>query len=240
LRQRVFAHVRNVKQRLLLEPSEVVGRCTVILCGHLLLHRKLFNDSLTRTAGVSVVRCSESLEEVFRVRHQTKAVFVARQNFLEQLSPATVLQITDFGRAGRVLAILDSNTVDPISATKMLRLGCHGVLPNQFPSKLFSRAVMAILRGEFWAPHAVVSDLLSDLLRAASLKADSGLTQQELRILDLSSQGYKNAAIADVLFISLETVRWHKRRLNRKLRDNPERRRSQTRASSQPHELAAG
>lgn len=230
-----------MKQGLLLEPSEVVGRCTVVLCGHLLLHRKLFNDVVTRTAGVAVVRCSESLQEIFRIHHQTNmSVFVARQSFLEQLSAATVLQITDFGRTARVLAILDSNTVDATSATKMLRLGCHGVLPHHFPSKLFSRAVMAILRGELWAPHAVVSELLSDLLRAASLKADTGLTQQELRILDLSSQGYKNAAIADALFISLETVRWHKRRLNRKLRGNAQPRYPQTKASSPPKELAAG
>lgn len=230
-----------MKQALLLEPSEVVGQCVVVLCGHLLPHRKLFTDSVGRAAGITPIRCSENVEEAFSLRRQSNvSVFVARQGFLEQLPSATILQITSFGKGSHILAVLESNTVDATSATKMLRLGCRGVLPRRFSSKLFSRAVLAILRGEFWAPHAVVSELLSDLLRAASLKNESGLTPQEARILELSSKGYKNSAIADALFISLETVRWHKRRLNRKLHGPNPIRHPQMKAAPPSQELAAG
>jgi len=117
-----------------------------------------------------------------------------------------------------VLAILDSATLEKTPTVKMLQIGCSGVLPCRFTPRIFRRAVLAILKGELWAPRCVVSELLSNLLRAASLKAENGLTPREFRILELILQGYSNPAIARELFISLETVRWHRRRLNRKLR----------------------
>jgi DNA-binding NarL/FixJ family response regulator len=229
-----------VKQGLLLERSESVGQCAVAVCGHILPHRRLFSDSTARCAGLTIIRCSENLGEILSLRDRTNvSVLVARQSFLEQLPGTTIMHITGFGKGGHVVAVLDSNPVESTSVAKMLRLGCHGVLPRQFSSKLFSRAVSAILRGEIWAPQAVISELLSDLLRAASLKTENGLTPQEVRILELSSQGYKNSAIADTLFISLETVRWHKRRLNRKLRESnvPH---YPAAASAPAQELAAG
>jgi DNA-binding NarL/FixJ family response regulator len=230
-----------VKQGLLLEPSEAVSQHALVLWGQLLAHRKLFSESVAKAAGLNIIRCSENLEEALSLRHRVNvSLYVARQSFLEQLPGSTVMQLTDFGTGSHVMAILEGNTIESTSATKMLRLGCHGVLPRQFSSKLFSRAVLAVLRGQLWAPHAVVSDLMSDLLRAASLKSENGLTPQEVRILELSSQGYTNSAIADTLFISLETVRWHKRRLNRKLRSSSLAHHPPLKASSPPRELAAG
>ena len=88
------------------------------------------------------------------------------------------------------------------------------------PSEKLADKLYALRIETNWhgAPPVVVSELLAELLRAASLKTDNGLTPQEARIQELTSKGYKNSAIAEALFISLETVRWHKRRLNRKLR----------------------
>jgi LuxR family maltose regulon positive regulatory protein len=48
-------------------------------------------------------------------------------------------------------------------------------------------------------------------------KGQNALTPQEQRILELSAEGHKNSAIAITLSISPETVRWHKRRLYRKI-----------------------
>jgi DNA-binding NarL/FixJ family response regulator len=172
-----------------------------------------------RGSGLEVIRCAENHEEVIGLLHVAKVLlFVARQSFIEQLSNSVVFQITNFGKGTHILAVLESDSIEDASAGKMLRLGCRGVLPRRFSSKLFERAVLALIRGEIWAPPRVVSELLSDLLKAATFQMQYDLTPQETRILELSSQGYKNSSIAEVLFISLETVRWHKRRLNKKLR----------------------
>jgi DNA-binding NarL/FixJ family response regulator len=227
-----------LKKGLLLEPTEVWRNNAVLLCGNLLPHRKLLNSTIARGYGLTLLRCSETPDEVTALLHQGNvSVIVARQSFIEQLSDSSVLQITNFGKGSHILAVLECDSDEQLSTSKMLRLGCRGVLPHQLSSKLFSRAVSAVLRGEIWAPHRIVSELLSDLLRAATLKARNGLTPQEERILELSSQGYKNSAIADTLFISLETVRWHKRRINRKIQGTSQPR-SPQKAASPPRELA--
>jgi DNA-binding NarL/FixJ family response regulator len=191
---------------------------TIVLCGDVLPSRKLTRDSASRLGNVTLVHCSEEPEQLFSLcRRLNVAVFVAFQSFIEQLSSSDLMQLAyETGTFG--LAILDGETVDWGRAGKMLRIGCRGVLPGRFSSTLFTRAVSAMMRGEFWAPRIVISALLSDLMKSSYLRSETGLTPQEARILELASQGYKNSAIAETLFISTETVRWHKRRLNRKLR----------------------
>lgn len=228
-----------MKNVLLPELADFVRQHTVVICGDVLPHRDLLSDPVSRAAGLKLIRCSEDREETFSLRQQLNAsLFVARQAFIEQLPSAAFMQLTNYGRGNYILAILDSDTLETSVASKMLRLGCRGVLPRQFSSKLLRRAVLAVLKGELWAPSTVVAELLSDLLRTASLKTDNGLTPQEARILELTWQGYKNSAIAEALFISLETVRWHKRRLNRKLR-GPNRY-PQAKVTPPSQELAAG
>jgi DNA-binding NarL/FixJ family response regulator len=207
-----------VKNGLLPEPADSARPSVVVLCGDVFLHRKLLRDSVSGAAGLTLIRCADDRQQLFALcRRLNVSVFVAKQAFIEQLTSAELVELTNYGRSCYVLAILDSDCLET-SAGKMLRLGCRGVLPRRFSSKLFRRAVLAVRRGELWAPQMVVSELLSELLRAASAKTENGLTPQEARILELTSKGYKNSAIAEALFISLETVRWHKRRLNRKLR----------------------
>ena len=208
-----------MKKGQLLEAPDVATKRVVVLCGDITLHRRFFSDSASKATGITLVRCDENVEKTFPLLLQSNAsLLVARQTFIEQLPGDSVLQIGKFGKGIHVLAILESEMPEAESSSNLLRLGCRGVLPHRFSSKILRRAVLAILRGEIWAPRFLVSELVSDLLRAASLKSERGLTPQETRILELSSQGLTNSAIADALFISLGTVRWHKRRLNRKLR----------------------
>ena len=238
LAQQATCHGRNVK---LLEPTEYVSQRTVLLCGDVLLHRRLLGDSASKAAGLTFIRCPEDREQAFSICQQLNvSLVVARQTFIEQLPSAAFRQLTNYGKGSSVLAIMESDILDRTSAARLLRFGCRGVLPRRFSSTILNRAVLAILKGQLWAPNVVLSGLLSDLLRAASLRLENGLTPQEARILELSLQGYKNSAIAEALFISLETVRWHRRRLNRKLRASNQPRYPQAKAVPLDREKAVG
>jgi DNA-binding NarL/FixJ family response regulator len=211
---------RFVKTALLPELPASERQRTVILCGD--IHRSPLSDSFCKAQRLMCLRCPEEWEQVLSLcRRLSASLVVARQAFLEQLLGSEIAELTNFGRGSCIVAILNSDTVDVASATKLLRLGCRGVLQRPFSSKVLAKAVLAILQGELWAPRAVVAELLSDLLRENSAKVERGLTPQEARILELASQGLKNSAIGEALFISPATVRWHKRRLNRKLRTSP-------------------
>jgi DNA-binding NarL/FixJ family response regulator len=230
-----------LKKSLLPESSEYVSQRTVLLCGDVLLHRRLLGGTASRFAGFTFIRCSEDRDQLFSLCQQLNvSLCIARQAFIEQLPSAAFRQLTNYGKGCPVLAILESDTLERKSAARMLRLGCRGVLPRRFTSTILKRAVVAILQGQLWAPSVVLSDLLSDLLRATSMRLENGLTPQEARILELSLQGHKNPAIAEALFISLETVRWHRRRLNRKLRASNPPRYPQTKAAPPDREKAAG
>ena len=189
----------------------------VVLCGDILPHRKPFIDSLSGAVGLTLVRCSEDHEGVFAVCQRLNAsLLITRQEFIQELEKADLLRLTKQGNGTHILVILEDESLK--ASTEMLRLGCRGVLPPTFSPKLLRRAVLAVLDGELWAPRRAVSGLLLELLKGnSSGKNENILTPQEQRILELSVQGYKNAAIASALFISTETVRWHKRRLYRKI-----------------------
>jgi DNA-binding NarL/FixJ family response regulator len=230
-----------VKNGLLPDLSESDIQRTLVVCGDIASHRRLFNESDSKPTSPRIIRCFEDRETVLSILQQSRAaILVAHEAFISQLPVTAVLQLTNFGKGCNILVVLESEIMDRESVVKVLKLGCRGVLPRGFSSKLFKRAVLAILDGEIWAPKRILTELLCDLLRAASLKAENGLTPQEARILELSLQGYKNSAIADALFISLETVRWHKRRLNQKLRGQKDARYPQSKAEAATPQVAAG
>lgn len=221
-------------------PSALESQDVVVLCGNILPDQKLVAEPGSKLTNLSVVGCTEDHAAVFSLLRQRRAsLFVARQAFIEGLVEGNFAEMRCLFKGVPILVVLESDKLESPSSLRLLRLGCRGILPREFTPKLASRAVLAVLQGELWAPRRLISELLTELLPASSLKAESGLTPQEARIQELSSQGYKNADIADALFISIETVRWHKRRLNRKLRAS-ESRYPHTQVSALPRRTASG
>lgn len=214
-----------------------MGQHLIVLCGDAVSHRKPFSDSFSTSLGLTVVRCSGERENVLSICKRLNAsLLVAKEAFIQLMTSSDFLSLDSGGT--HVLAILASDNLD--ESSKMLRLGCRGVLPLRFSLKLLQCSVQAVLEGEVSAPPRAVAGLLSELLRGVSTGGDKRLTPQERRILEFSAQGYKNSAIASALSISQETVRWHKRRLHRKLGGAGTRRYPQTQLDSARSDAAAG
>lgn len=106
-----------------------------------------------------------------------------------------------------VVVVAHSAKIPPI---ELLQLGCSGVLRVDAAPNELRRAVQAVLAGELWFSRKVVSNALRTLLLT------NRLTPRELQIANLIAQGFNNQQIADTLFISRETVRWHVRTINAK------------------------
>ena len=190
---------------------------TVVVCGDLFGHRQIFNSSFSKSVGLTVVQCLEDRELLLSICQRVEpSIIIVRQALLDQLKRPEFLKLTDYGRGPHLLVIVVEDD-DAKESARMLRLGCHGVLAERRSSKIVRRAVSAVLGGELWAPRRLISTVFSELLRVAFNKDANGLTPQEHRILELAEQGLQNSAIATALFISTETVRWHKRRLYRKI-----------------------
>jgi DNA-binding NarL/FixJ family response regulator len=210
---RILSHAENRERNGLREPLNSGPQYAIFTCGDVLPQGKSSLNLFAAAPELTLTALVEDDSVLSICQKLNPSVLVARQAFIEKLPRADFARVTDSGQTA-VLAILEG---DGSEAAKMLRLGCRGVLPSEFSPKLLKRAVQAVLAGEMWAPRRVVATLLSQLLRAAHAREEFGLTPREEHILELMLQGGKDSAIARALCISIETVHWHKRRINRKM-----------------------
>lgn len=193
---------------------DATSRRIVVVCGW--PQKGLFSDSQAAAVGLSVIQSPEDQDTCLSMCECLRpSVLFCGQPLIKQLSRAEFLKLTDYGRGTRVLAVVTED--GPTVAADMLRLGCCGVVSSSSSMKLLQRAVVKVLEGELWAPRSVVQRMLLDLLSTNFAKPGRCLTPQEQRVLDLIVKGLKNSEIANTLSISAETVRWHKRRLYRKV-----------------------
>jgi len=121
--------------------------------------------------------------------------------------------IAHIGRANTVLAIaLDDEMV--ANCEELLRAGFAGILSRTCSRETFLRAIESVGDGQLWFPREIISRVLKGLLIEEDLNR---LTSREIEIVRLVGSGLNNQEIADTLFISRETVRWHVRALHAKL-----------------------
>ncbi len=111
-----------------------------------------------------------------------------------------------------VLAIAES--IDDKTCENLLRMGCVGSLRGSETPATMLRALKAVIAGELWFPRTVLSRVLRSFLVAQD---PDRLTSREHEILGLIGDDLNNQQVADKLFISRETVRWHIKSLNAKL-----------------------
>ena len=162
------------------------------------------------SARASTGSPQETLEECHRL---SPCVLVIDESFVERMDAARFRDLVDYGRAVPVLVLGADTCPDDVSA--WVRLGCMGFLSRQESLATLKKAVQALAEGQLWVRRADFTGLMRDLL----IHRESGpqLTGRETQILDLIAVGSSNGEIARTLFISMETVRWHVRRLMAKI-----------------------
>ena len=117
----------------------------------------------------------------------------------------------DFGRSIRVL--VEYQQEDDLRAERLIRIGCAGLLSRDTTAEQALRAIGAVLDGELWISRKATSQTLQKLVREAKYR----LTPRESQILGLVGKGLRNHEIAERLYVSPQTVRWHLRSIYSKL-----------------------
>ena len=118
------------------------------------------------------------------------------------------------GNLNVIQAIAIDDTVDDAACERLLRAGFAGLLRRNGSTATLIRAVCSVVNGQLWFPRETVSRVLKGFLAG---KDPHQLTPREMEILALIGGGLSNQQIADKLFISRETVRWHVRGIYSKL-----------------------
>ena len=96
----------------------------------------------------------------------------------------------------------------------VLNLEFSGALPADSTPAVYRRAAASVQRGELWVSREYLSRITRKHLQAP---AKHGLSEREIRVLELLLEDNSNQEIADRLFISRETVRWHLKSLYAKI-----------------------
>ncbi len=117
-------------------------------------------------------------------------------------------------RYGNQILLLAISSPSASYVGELLEFGCAGVVAKDITVKELTRAMDAMIRGEFWFPRIVMSDILRRVLPKFEAHR---LTPREKEVLIMIADGHSNDAIAKALFISRETVRWHQRSLYSKV-----------------------
>ena len=98
-----------------------------------------------------------------------------------------------------------------------IRRGCSGIVYTTDGPEIWRKAVCSVAAGELWFPRKACANVLRMFLALEQRPSSYKLTARETQVLELIGTGYRNQDIANLLFISKETVRWHVRMLYSKL-----------------------
>ena len=160
---------------------------------------------------LTLIQCCGDVKEVVGLAQElAPCVLVIEQARSADLNPRTVFEL--FKKGIRTL-VLSSNSGDDC-ITSLLESGHSGVLYLPAKPQTIRKALRVVASGEIWAARR----LLSDFIRQRTLFASGHLlTQREADILKLIKKGHRNKEIAEHLFVTHDTVRWHERRLYSKL-----------------------
>jgi len=141
-------------------------------------------------------------EALERCRKLKPSVLLIDEALLERL---------DMRRLAGESALVLAPRPDPERLLRHLRLGCAGSVTRQDDLATLRRAVAAVAAGQLWAPRALLARLVRELHPGGA--GVRSLTARQQEILGLLECGLHRDAIAERLFLSPETVRWHIRRL---------------------------
>ena len=169
-------------------------------------HQLIADDRFT------VTKCSGTPEEGLALcRNLVPCLLVVNEAFIEKVNFEKFSEAVDFGRSIRVLVEIEDQNRGKTAS--LIRMGCAGVLSRTASPEIMCRAVHAVLADELWVDRKTISRIIQNMLHGIKC----GLTPREIEIYGLLAEGLRNCQIAERLFISVNTVRWHLRSLYSKL-----------------------
>lgn len=121
--------------------------------------------------------------------------------------------LTEFGRRRPELpVIVVSASEDAQDAREALAKGALGYVPKSAGQRTLLSAIRLVLNGELYVPPLVLSDLAAPVLEPQALDASSirqALTDRQVEVLRLLSEGQSNKGIARGLGLFEKTVKTH-------------------------------
>jgi DNA-binding NarL/FixJ family response regulator len=196
-----------------MEPIRVL-----IVDDHLLFRRGL-SAILSRVDGLTVIGEAGDGLEGLRLARAHKPNVVLMDAEMPLMDGVTATGIIRQELEETRVVILSMHEADEYTLAA-IRMGASGYILKEDPPEDLVRAIRAAAAGKAVLNPSVAVRVLREFRRAGHGPAEpeiASLTARERELLGLVARGYRNREIAEILCLSLSTVKAHLRSIFRKL-----------------------
>lgn len=120
-------------------------------------------------------------------------------------------------RFPKLRVVVMTGSAEVSTALAAFEGGADGFTMKESDCAMFRDAVRTVVLGETYIDPRTTSKLVALAVKAPVPKNPRGLTDQEVRVLELLPKGWTNAQIAEHLCLSIHTIKSHLRNAMRKL-----------------------
>ena len=181
---------------------------SLVICGRI---PAILSDWI-RDARIEATFCADIFQSLKAGEQQSPAVVVIDEMQIQTIELG-VLRIT-LALMRQVHVLVHGSSLCQARRKELLQVGIAGFLEEGASPEAFRIAIQRVAEGQIWANRQLLSAALRGMI---SVVDDPRFTRRETEILRCVAAGDDNRHIAEKLYISRETVRWHLRSAYAKL-----------------------
>jgi LuxR family transcriptional regulator, positive regulator of biofilm formation len=198
------------------------GERSIQIVGENSLQNNLLSAYLKDSVGARCV-CKATFEAVLRHKERgadeqlilIDCFTMQRDEIASLLESECICKLT-----GLRPALFNLNAEMSIEQTA-LRCGIRGFFYLEDSLDSLAKGILALFNNEYWVSRKLLVDFLVTPTHAANFVTHyPGLTLRESELIGLLTRGLSNQSIADLLFISIPTVKSHLSSIYRKIKVN--------------------
>ena len=164
---------------------------------------------LSRAEGMEVVATAESAEDILGFYEKAKPDVLLLDIRMPSVSGLDALETLRKSHPDAKVAMLTTSELEE-DIFRALKLGANGYIPKDSRPAEIANAVKAIAAGGTYVPE--------DIQRIFDLRQEvKSLSARELSILQLAAKGFSSPEVAEMLGISVNSVKTHFRHIFEKM-----------------------
>ena len=164
---------------------------------------------LSRAEGMEVVATAESAEDILGFYEKAKPDVLLLDIRMPSVSGLDALETLRKSHPDAKVAMLTTSELEE-DIFRALKLGANGYIPKDSRPAEIANAVKAIAAGGTYVPE--------DIQRIFDMRQGvKSLSARELSIIQLAAKGFSNPEVAEMLGISVNSVKTHFRHIFEKM-----------------------